>query len=259
MNKPIQKMAVRITVVAVVILAWELVPRMAQLSPVVLPPFSSAVEVLWERALDGSLWQGLLASLSLLVRGVGLGILIAIVMTAACFIIPGGREVLQTLVGLFNPLPAIAILPLALLWFGFSERSMILVIVFSVVWAMSLNAYAGFSTIRPVLVDVGRNLGLRGPRLIASIYFPAALPHLLSGLRIGWAFAWRTAVAAELVYGAAGGKGGIGWQIYLDRSEFNTGGVFAGLLTIVLVGLLVEYGILNTIESRTVKRWGMVS
>lgn len=259
MSSALKKTTVRFAVVAILILAWELIPRIAGTSPLVLPPFSSAITTLGERALDGSLWQGLLASLWLLVRGVGLGIVISIVMTAACFIIPGGREVLQTLVALFNPLPAIAILPVALLWFGFTEQSIILVIVFSVVWAMSLNAYAGFSTIRPVLIDVGRNLGLRGPALLWNIYFPAALPHLLSGLRIGWAFAWRTAVAAELVYGAAGGKGGIGWQIYLDRSEFNTSGVFAGLITIIIVGLVVEYGIFNTVEAKTVKRWKMVS
>lgn len=255
----LRSLLIRIAVVAIVVAAWEFAPRLLDISPLVLPPFSDAMLTLWERAVDGSLWVSLLASLSLLGKGVGIGIIIAIALTALAFIVPGGKDVLQTLVALFNPLPAIAVLPLALLWFGFTERSIVLVIVFAVVWAMALNAYAGFATIRTVLVDVGRNVGLSGPALVGKIYFPAALPHILSGLRIGWAFAWRTAVAAELVYGAAGGNGGIGWQIYLDRSLFNTSGVFAGLITIIVVGLVVEYGIFTTIESKTVRRWGMVS
>jgi NitT/TauT family transport system permease protein len=259
MTASMRRTFVRFAVVAIVVIAWEFGPRLAGASSLVFPPFSESVTVLWDRMLDGTIWAELGTSLALLFRGVGLGIVVAVVMTSACFIIPGGREVLQTLVALFNPLPAIAILPVALLWFGFSDNSIVVVITFAVVWAMSLNAYAGFSTIRPVLIDVGQNVGLRGVPLVWSIYFPAALPHLLSGLRIGWAFAWRTAIAAELVYGAAGGSGGVGWRIYLDRSQFDTSGVFAGLIAIILVGLIVEYGIFNTVESMTVNKWGMVT
>lgn len=105
----------------------------------------------------------------------------------------------------------------------------------------------------------GRNYGLRGLRYVAHILIPAALPALLAGLRIGWAFAWRTLIAAELVFGASSGQGGLGWYIFQNRNELYTDNVFAGLVVVILIGLLVENLIFNTLERITVKRWGMVN
>jgi NitT/TauT family transport system permease protein len=249
---------VKLLVVVVLLAAWETLPIVLQVNRLVFPPLHDVLIVIWERILDGTLTQATGATLWLLLRGVLIGAVLAFVMTALCILLPRGEDVLQTLVALFNPLPAIAILPVSLLWFGFTETAIILVVVFSVVWPMTLSVYSGFSSIRPVLVDVGRNLGLRGPALISGIYIPATLPSILSGLRIGWAFGWRTGVAAELVYGAAGGQGGIGWQIYVDRSVLDTAGVFSGLLAIIIVGVVVEYGVFQVIENRTVRKWKVV-
>jgi len=103
----------------------------------------------------------------------------------------------------------------------------------------------------------GRNYGLRGVRFVLWVLVPAALPSILAGLRIGWAFAWRTLIAAELVFGASSGKGGLGWYIFQNRNELYTDRVFAGLAMVTLIGLLVEHLGFNTIERVTVKRWGM--
>jgi NitT/TauT family transport system permease protein len=86
---------------------------------------------------------------------------------------------------------------------------------------------------------------------------PAALPSILSGLKTGWAFAWRTLIAAELVFGAAAGKGGLGWYIFQNRNELYTDKVFAGLAMVILIGLLVETILFRNIERYTVQRWGM--
>jgi NitT/TauT family transport system permease protein len=89
------------------------------------------------------------------------------------------------------------------------------------------------------------------------ILIPAALPALLSGLKIGWAFAWRTLIAAELVFGASSGSGGLGWYIFQNRNEMYTDRVFAGLVMVTAIGLLVEGLVFATLERLTVKRWGM--
>ena len=86
---------------------------------------------------------------------------------------------------------------------------------------------------------------------------PAALPSILSGLKIGWAFAWRTLIAAELVFGASSGQGGLGWYIFQNRNELMTDRVFAGLALVILIGWLVERLVFSTIERVTVRRWGM--
>jgi NitT/TauT family transport system permease protein len=103
----------------------------------------------------------------------------------------------------------------------------------------------------------GRNLGLRGVRYVLLILIPAAFPSILAGLKIGWAFAWRTLIAAELVFGASSRSGGLGWYIFAARSELDTARVFAGLLAVIVIGLLVEAVIFRAIEARTVKLWGM--
>lgn len=103
----------------------------------------------------------------------------------------------------------------------------------------------------------GRNYGLKGPRYVLQILIPAALPAILSGLKIGWAFAWRTLIAAELVFGASSGRGGLGWYIFQNRNELYTDKVFAGLLLVIIIGLVIENVVFATIERLTVRRWGM--
>jgi NitT/TauT family transport system permease protein len=198
-------------------------------------------------------WQSLLMLLGAML----IASLLALLLVTAATLSRTGRDLLETLTSMFNPLPAIALLPLALLWFGLGTGSLLFVLVHSVVWPLSLNASTGFLTVPPTLVRVGQNLGLRGFGLVTGILLPAAFPYLLTGLKIGWAFAWRTVIAAELVFGVAGERGGLGWYISRNRYDLNTAEVFAGLLTIVAIGLLVESVVFQTIERRTLVRWGM--
>ena len=122
---------------------------------------------------------------------------------------------------------------------------------------MALNSHAGFRGVSQTLRMVGRNDGLPGPPLMLRILTPAAFPSIRAGLKIGWAFAWRTLIAAELVFGVASGKGGLGWYIFESKNELDIPQVFAGLLTIIMIGLLVENVVFRTIEIRTVRKWGM--
>ena len=118
-----------------------------------------------------------------------------------------GTRVLSTLTAMFNPLPAIALLPLALIWFGLGTPSLVFVIIHSVLWAVALNTLIGFRGVPETLRMSGRNVGLKGARYVGLILIPAAFPSILAGLKIGWAFAWRTLVAAELVFGVSSRSG----------------------------------------------------
>src|SRR6202043_3703346 len=160
---------------------------------------------------------------------------------------------------MFNPLPAIALLPLALIWFGLGAGSLIFVLVHSVMWAVSLNMLAGFRGVSNTARMVGRNYNLSGLRFVAKILIPAAFPGILAGLKIGWAFAWRTLIAAELVFGVSSGQGGLGWYIYENKNMLDIPAVFAGLFTVILIGLIVENFIFRNIEAATVRKWGMQS
>ncbi|MBS7598763.1 ABC transporter permease [Pseudomonas sp. RC2C2] len=237
-------------------LAWEAIARY-QGNELLLPSFLQTAAALYDGLLSGELPAKVGVSLVVLLKGYLLGIVLAFGLTSLAVSTQFGRDLLSTLTSMFNPLPAIALLPLALLWFGLGDNSLIFVLVHSVLWALALNTYAGFLGVSETLRMAGRNYGLRGLRLVVQILIPAALPSILSGLKIGWAFAWRTLIAAELVFGATSGKGGLGWYIFQNRNELYTDKVFAGLAVVILIGLLVESLVFNTLERITVRRWGM--
>jgi len=186
-----------------------------------------------------------------------LSVLIALVLVALATTNDFLRETLQTLTAMFNPLPAIALLPLALLWFGLGEASLLFVIAHSVVWPFALAALTGFQSVPETQRMVGRNIGLTGFAYVWQILIPSALPSLISGLKIAWAFAWRTLIAAELIFGVTATSGGLGWYIFRNRNELYTDKVFAGLAVVILIGLVVELVIFKTLEQRTIRRWGM--
>ncbi len=236
--------------------AWEAIARY-QANDLLLPSFLQTAAALYDGLITGELPAKVGVSLVVLLKGYLLGIVLAFALTTLAVSTQFGRDLLSTLTSMFNPLPAIALLPLALLWFGLGDNSLIFVLVHSVLWALALNTYAGFLGVSETLRMAGRNYGLRGLRLVLHILIPAALPSILSGLKIGWAFAWRTLIAAELVFGATSGKGGLGWYIFQNRNELYTDKVFAGLAVVILIGLLVESLVFNNLERITVRRWGM--
>ncbi|WP_204353036.1 ABC transporter permease [Salinicola peritrichatus] len=243
-------------ILLVLVVLWEILARY-QDNPLMLPSAVDTARALGAGMLDGSLPSKVANSLSVLIKGYALGALGALALTALAVSTRLGRDLLGTLTSMFSPLPAIALLPLALLWFGLGEGSLIFVLIHSVLWAMAVNIHAGFLSVSETLKMAGRNYGLRGLRYVFLLLIPAALPSILSGLKIGWAFAWRTLIAAELVFGASSGGGGLGWYIFQNRNELYTDNVFAGLAVVILIGLLAENLVFESLEKMTVRRWGM--
>nr|EIZ9684217.1 ABC transporter permease [Cronobacter sakazakii] len=218
---------VRKTLLVIVLLAlWEGVARI-QNNDLMLPGFWQTLRAFSEDMHSGELPAKILNSLGTLLKGYAIGSVLALVFSALAISTRLGRDLLSTLTAMLNPLPAIALLPLALLWFGLGQGSLIFVLVHSVMWPIALNTWSGFQSVPETLRMAGRNYGLNGPRLVLNILIPAALPSIISGLKIGWAFAWRTLIAAELVFGASSGDGGLGWYIFQNRNELFTDRVFA--------------------------------
>jgi NitT/TauT family transport system permease protein len=246
----------RLLVLVLLAFAWQ-IAALVKANPLLFPSFTDTVSAFFQSARSEDLLSSAASSLLELFKGYTLALSIAFVLVSLAATLPFMRDVLQTLTAIFNPLPAIALLPLAMLWFGLGEASLLFVLVHSVIWPFSLAALAGFEQVPEAQRLVGRNYGLRGPRYIFYILLPAALPSILSGLRVAWAFAWRTLIASELVFGVSSGRGGLGWFIYRNRNDLLTDRVFAGLATVILIGLFVEFAIFHLIERWTVERWGM--
>lgn len=235
---------------------WELYARIVD-NTLLFPTFSAAARALVEMTSSGVIADRTATSFRILAMGYGIGIVLAGVFTIAAVATRAASDLLSTLTAMFNPLPAIALLPLALLWFGLGAASIVFVVVHSVLWAVALNAHTGFRSVPEAQRMAGQNYGLRGLRYALLILIPAALPSILSGLKIGWAFAWRTLIAAELVFGVSAGSGGLGWLIFEKRNALETADVFGGLLAVIVIGLLMESVLFRTLERRTVMKWGM--
>lgn len=238
--------------------AWELYARQVD-NPLQFPTFLDTLAALSRNLLSGEIPTAAAYTIPILVAGYVAGLALAGLLTAFASATRIGADLLETLTAMFNPLPSIALLPLALLWFGLGEGAIIFVLIHAVLWAVALNTFAGFRALSPTLRMVGQNYGLSRAAYLFRILIPGAFPSILTGLKIGWAFAWRTLIAAELVFGAQGSSGGLGWFIYARKNQLEIADVFAGLLTVILFGLLVENVIFKAIERRTVERWGMSS
>jgi NitT/TauT family transport system permease protein len=227
-------------------------------NPLMLPTFTETAQAFWADILSGTLPTKVANSLQVLCLGYIIAVVMATLLATLAMTTRLGDDLLSSLTAMFNPLPAIALLPLALLWFGLGKPSILFVMVHAVLWPLALNMHAGFSGVSEILRMAGRNTGLKGLRFISAILIPAAFPAILTGLKVGWAFAWRTLIAAELVFGVSSRSGGLGWYIFENKNRLETANVFAGLATVILIGLLVEALIFRSIERHTVRKWGMV-
>ncbi len=253
----------KLSILVGLVVLWELYTRFGGVSELILPRFSSTGSALIQAFWEEGLLTMIGTSISVLLAGYIIGIVIATLLTTLAVITRFGSDLLGTLTAMLNPLPAIALLPMALLWFGLGADAIVFTLLHSVIWPVALNTHTGFLGVSDTQRMVGRNYGLRGLVYVTKILIPAAFPSILTGLRIGWAYAWRTLIAAELVFGGSisdtdgESSGGLGWFIFANQMDMQIPHVFAGLFSVIVVGIVVENVVFRKIEERTVARWGM--
>jgi NitT/TauT family transport system permease protein len=248
--------AVRSSVVAIALIAiWQAYVSLSHVPALLVPSPLAVVRALATGIANGALPQATLSTLSTLVIGIVIGTAIGFALASLAVFSDLGHDVLGVLSAVLNPLPSIAILPLAMIWFGLSPKAIVFVVALATIWPVAITTDTGFRTVSSTTQMVARMLGLRGPRLVLDVLLPAALPSILAGLRTAWAFGWRTVVAAELVFGVAGSAGGLGWYINSARYYLETANIFAGLVVISILGVAVE-ACFRLLEARTVERWG---
>ena len=198
----------KVTILIGLVFFWQAYTVIADVEPLMFPRFTTAAVALWSSLVDSDLLQKIWFSVSTLIIGYTVGMALSALLVFWATVSRIGGDFLGTCTAMFNPLPAIALLPLAMLWFGLGTASIVFVTIHSVLWAVSLSTYSGFRSVSETLRMIGRNYGLRGVGYIVKILIPAALPSILAGMKIGWAFSWRTLIGAELVFGASSGSGG---------------------------------------------------
>ena len=241
---------------ASLIIAWQAYVSLSGVSQLLVASPIATFQTLVSDMQNGQLPSAMLVSLQNLAIGMAIGIIVGLVLASLSTFSHFGRYLLTVLTAIFSPLPGIAILPLTMLWFGLNSSAIIFVVVFGSVWPIAANTDVGFRTIGTTTRMVALNLGLSRIQTVRDVFLPAALPHIISGLRLAWAFGWRTVVGAEIVFGVAGSNGGLGWYINNARYFLNPPAIFAGLVVISLLGVLLD-AFFQLIERRTIVKWGL--
>lgn len=243
--------------VILALIIWESIARFSSVTSLAFPSLTLIGKALIESIISGEIINQMAFSLGLIILGLIISILLALIMSSLSIVNPIVENLVQTSISIFHPLPGIALLPLIILWIGTGSKAVVFIIIHSVLWPMILNMVAGFKAIPQVYKKIGRNYEFSTGKIISKIYIPASLPYIIAGLKIGWARAWRAAISAEMIFGATGGKGGIGWYIFNKRVFMDTPGLFAGLIVIIIIGILVEDLAFGKLEETTIKKWGI--
>jgi NitT/TauT family transport system permease protein len=150
-------------------------------------------------------------------------------------------------------IPSIAWVPIGLIWLGLNDAGIIFVVVIGTIFSMAMSTYSGIRNIPPIYVRAARNMGAKGVSLLTNVIFPAALPHLVSGMRHAWGFAWRALINAEMLFLFLG----LGFMLNIGREIFSMAHVAAVMIVIMAIGLTIDLLIFSKIERTVESRWGL--
>jgi len=237
-----------------VVVVWQVLYQL-RLWPVYLFPSPGDVfETLVRGISDGTILYGVGASLRRLLIGYGFSLAIGIPLGFAAGRIRVMDQTIGKLLLGLQTLPSICWLPLALLWFGLNERAILFIVVMGAVLSITLSARDGVQGVNPLYLRAAANMGIRGWRLHLRVILPASLPSIVTGMKLGWSFAWRSLMAGELLYGNTG----LGQLLMMGRELNDMSQVISIMLVIVFLGILVDRIVFAPVERRMYERWGLV-
>jgi len=239
-----------------IVILWELVFRAQIVSELLFPSFIDVMSQFWIKAGELTLRVGV--TFAYIGYAMAISLFLSFMLTFLSMRSQAVASVMEMILAMMHPLPAVALLPLLIIWFGLGSLSLLIVVLNSALWPIFLNAYTGFRAVHQTYIEVGRNIGLRGLKLFWHVILPSALPYLITGIEISWARSWRAAIAVELVFGAATTSGGIGWTIYMSYFDMETPLMIASIFTVAAVGVLAEKLVMENLEKKTVLKWGMI-
>jgi len=239
----------RTVAIAVLLVAWEVLPRAGVVDRVFLPPFSEVIDKWWEMLRDGDILAHTEASMKRTGSGFALAVAIALPLGLVIGWFPLVAEILNPLLELFRNTAPLALLPVFVLILGLGESSKIGIVTYACVWPILLNTISGVRNVDPLLIKSARSMGLSSPRLFQKVILPAAVPTVFTGIRLAGAFAIVVLIAAELV----GAKAGLGYLINYAQSNFAIQKMYAGIITISMIGVGINQ-LLLAVERR-LSRW----
>jgi NitT/TauT family transport system permease protein len=251
----LRKIAKQIVFYTILLGLWHALALLKLWPSYVFPTPASVFEALRNGFSDHTFWIGIGVSMKRMIAGytlsVVLGVALGLVLAQNSFL----EETLGRLVVSVQSMPSICWLPLAILWFGLSEKAILFVVVMGSLLSISINVEAGLRNVPRIYAMAGRNLGASGVQLFLYVLLPASLPHLVSGLKQGWAFAWRSLLAGEMIFVSLG----LGQLLMMGRDLNDISQVFAVMVLIIFIGFAVDGFVFRIIERNLRRKWGLSS
>ena len=237
------------------ILTWHFLYVAKIWSPVLVPSPESVGRYLSEVALDGTLWSCTLVTVKRLLAGYLLGLIAGVPLGFLTARVQALRDTVGVLALGLQGLPSVCWVPLALLWFGQTEHAMLFVVVMGTLWSVILATETGVRNVNPIYVRAAHTMGSHGLHTWVTVMLPASLPFIVSGMKQGWAFAWRSLMAAEIYVTILTGFG-LGHLLHYGRELNAMEQVVGIMLVIVLIGLLADKVLFSPWEKFLHRRWG---
>jgi len=235
-----------------VIMIWEVASRVGVWPKFLFPAPSEVLQTLLQGFADRTFIFGILASVRRILLGYSISLVAGVLLGLGISRNKLIAETIGSLILGLQTLPSICWLPLALLWFGLNESAIIFVVVMGALLSITTATESGIKNAPPLLIKAGQNMGARGPRLLFEVIVPAALPSIITGMKQGWSFAWRSLMAGELLYGSVG----LGNLLTVGRELNDMSQVLAVMLIIIFIGLCADYLVFTRLERGMRRRWG---
>jgi NitT/TauT family transport system permease protein len=236
---------------------WQLVVWSGWKPEYALPGPAAVFSELWDMVADGTVGTAVRITLQRAAVGFAVAIVIGVVVGSLVARIRPLRAAVGSLITGVQTMPSIAWFPLAILLFQLSEQAILFVVVLGAAPAIANGLIAGADHIPPILLRAGRTLGARGFSAYRYVVLPASLPSFVGGLKQGWAFAWRSLMAGELIVVIAG-KPSIGFLLQANRELANAEGLIATMIVILIIGIAVDSLVFGTLDRAIRRRWGLV-
>jgi ABC-type nitrate/sulfonate/bicarbonate transport system permease component len=222
--------------IAAILLLWELASARHWIDPVSMPQVS-AIAAAWFRNMNGELLMSLGPSLWRIGVGFGLATVVAVPLGLLMGSIPFVYRLFEPITEFIRPIPSSAYIPVAILFLGIDNEMKIFVVFLAALFPILLNTYSGVRGVDPVLIDTGRTLGVSWQRTLWSIILPATLPSILTGMRVSLGISLIVVVVAEMIAGSSG----IGYFILDMQRVFRVPEMFAGILTLGMLGFAFNF------------------
>ena len=232
---------------------WALLARLRIWPPYLFPAPWAVASALWAGLQDHSFLIGIAVTMKRMLIGYSLSVVLGMILGLAVASNKFLEETLGALLVSLQSLPSICWVPLAILWFGLTEKAILFVLLMGCILSVTIAMEDGRKQMPRIYTMAGRNLGASGFRLFWYVMLPASLPYIVSGLKQGWAFGWRSLIQAEMIFLTIG----LGQLLMMGRDLNDMSQVIAVMLMIIALGYLVNRLVFRTMERTLQSRWGL--